>query len=78
MSVKKQIPSLSKLYTIYEEVLENFLDETHFDSYFHHNTLDIALIDNKIVRVSKVSNKKVFCFQTASVLQIEKSTKIHS
>ena len=59
MSVKKQISSLSKLYTIYEEVPENFLDDTDVDSYFYHNILDIALIDNRIVRVSKGSNKKI-------------------
>ena len=77
MSIKKQIQSLGKLYTIYEEVPESFLDETDVDSYFYHNILDIALIDNRIVRVSKGSNKKI-CFQTISVLQNEKSTKIHS
>ena len=32
MSIKKQIPSLSKLYIIYEEVPESFLDETDVDS----------------------------------------------
>ena len=78
MSIKKQIPSLSKLYTIYEEVRESFLDQTDVDSYFYHNILDIALIDKRIVRVSQGSNKKIFSFQTISVLQIEKSTKIHS
>ena len=76
MSVKKQISSLSKLYTIYEEVPESFLDETDVDSYFYHNILDIALIDNRIVRVR--FQQKNFCFQTISVLQLEKSTKIHS
>ena len=59
MSKKKQIPSLSKLYTNYEEVPASFLDETDVVSYFHHNILDIALIDNRIVRVSKGSNKKI-------------------
>ena len=59
MSVKKQISSLRKLYTTYEEVPESFLDETDVDSYFYHNILDIALIDNRIVRVSKGSNKKI-------------------
>ena len=78
MSVKKQISSLSKLYTIYEEVPESFLDETDVDNYFYHNILDVALIDNRIVRVSNGSNKKNFYFQTISVLQLEKSTKIHS
>ena len=61
MSIKKQIPSLSKLYTTYEEVPESFLDETDVDSYFYHKILDIALIDNRIVGVSKGPNKKK-CF----------------
>ena len=63
MSIKKQIQSLSNLYTIYEEVPKSFLDETDVDSYFYHNILDIALIDNRIVRVSKGSNKKIFAFK---------------
>ena len=63
MSVKKQIRSLSKLYTIYEKVPENFSDVTDVDSYFYHHILDIALIDNRIVRVSKGSNKNVFAFK---------------
>ena len=63
MCVKKQIPSLSELFTFYEEVLENVLDETDVDSCFHHNILDIALIDNRIVRVSEGSTKKTFSFK---------------
>ena len=59
MSVKKQISSLSQLYTFYEEVPESFLDETDVDSFFYQNILDIALINNRIVRVSKGSNKKI-------------------
>ena len=34
MSVKKQILSLGKLYSFYEEIPEVFLDETHVDSFF--------------------------------------------
>ena len=63
MSVKKQISSLGKLYTFNEKVPENFLDETDVDIYFYHNILDIALIDNRIVRVSKGSNQKIFAFK---------------
>ena len=62
MSMKKQIQSLINLYTIYEEVPESFLDETDVDSCFYHKILDIALIDNRIVRVSKGSNKKILAF----------------
>ena len=34
MSTKKQISSLCKLYSKYEEIPEEFLDETDVDSYF--------------------------------------------
>ena len=51
------------MYTTYEEVPESFLEETDVDSYFYNNILDIALIDNRIVRVSKGSNKKNFTFK---------------
>ena len=60
MSIEKQNPSFSKLYTIYEEVSESFLDETDVDSNFYHTILDIVLIDNRIVRVRKGSKKKFF------------------
>ena len=63
MSVKKQISSLSKLYTFHEEVPESFLDEADVDSSFYHNILDVAPIHNRIVRVSKGSNKKIFTFK---------------
>ena len=63
MSINKQIQSLGKLYTIYEEVPESFLDGTHVASYFYHNILDIALIDNRNVWISKGSHKKSFAFK---------------
>ena len=63
MSIQKQVPSLSKLYTINEEVSESFLDETDVDSYYYRNVLDMALIDNRSVQVSKGSNKKTFAFK---------------
>ena len=63
MSVIKQIPSLCKLYSFYEEIPEEFLDETDVDSYFYHNILDISQSQHRIVRVSKGSNKKAFAFK---------------
>ena len=63
MSIRKQIPGLSNLYTIYEEVPESFLDAADVDGYFYHKILDIAMIDNRIVRVNKSSNKKFFAFK---------------
>ena len=60
MSVKKQIPSLCKLYSFHEEIPEEFLDETDVDSYFYRNNFDISQSQNRIVRVSRGSNKKSF------------------
>ena len=42
MSVKKQIHSLCKLSSFYEEIPEEYLDETDVDSYFYHNISDIS------------------------------------
>ena len=63
MSTKKQISSLCKLYSIYEELPEEFLDETDVDSYFYHNILDISQSHHRIVRVSEGSNKKFSAFK---------------
>ena len=63
MSTKKQISSLCKLYSVYEDVPKEFLDETDVDSYFFYNILVISQSHNRIVRVSKGSNKKSFAFK---------------
>ena len=62
-STKKQISSLCKLYSVYEEIPEEFLAETHVESYFYHNILDISQSHHRIVRVSKGSNKQSFAFK---------------
>ena len=63
MSTKKQISSLCKLYSVYEEIPEEFLNETDVESYFYHNILDISQSHHRIVRVRKGSNKKSFAFE---------------
>ena len=63
MSTKRQISSLCKLYSEYEEIAEEFSEETDVDSYFYHNILEISQSHNRIVRVSKGSNKKSFAFK---------------
>ena len=63
MSTKKQISRLCKLYSVYDEKPEKFLDETDVDSCFYHNFLDISQSQHRIVRVSKGSNKKSFAFK---------------
>ena len=75
MSIRKQIPSLSKLYTNYEEIPENFPHQNDVHSYFYHNTLDNAPIDNRIVRVSKGSNKKNFAFKLLRFCNLENQQK---
>ena len=60
MTVEKQIPIVCKLYSFYEEIPEEFLDETDVDSYFYHNIFDISQSQHQIVRVSRSSNKKSF------------------
>ena len=62
MSTKKQISRLCKLYSVYEEIPENCLDEIDVDSCFYHNILDISKSHHRIVRVSKGSNKKSSAF----------------
>ena len=42
MPIKNQLPTLSKLYSIYEEIPEDSLDETGIDSYFNHRMLHIT------------------------------------
>ena len=63
MSTEKQISSLCKLYSIYEEISEEILDETDVDSYFYHNILDISQSHHRLVRKSKGSNEKSFAFK---------------
>ena len=64
MSVKQQLPTLSLLYSIYEDVPEQTLDETDVDSYFYYNILDITKTDNRLVRVSnKGYNKNLFAIK---------------
>ena len=63
MSVKKQIPSLCKLYSFYEEIPEEILDETDVDSFFYHNIFDISQSQHRTVRVSRGSSKKSFAIK---------------
>ena len=63
MSTKKQISSLCKLYSVYEEIPDEFLEETDVDSYLYHNILDILKSHHRVVRVSKGSNKRSFAFK---------------
>ena len=63
MFVKKQFPSLCKVYSNYEEPPEEFLDETDVDSSFYHNIFDISQSQHRLVRVSRGSNKNSFAIK---------------
>ena len=74
MPIKNQLPTLSKLYSIYEEIPEDLLDEADIDSYFYHSILNITKKENRLVRLSKTSNKnsfnfKVFKFDCSTIQQ---------
>ena len=61
MSVKKQTPSLFKLYSFYKELPE-FLDVSDVDSHFEH-IFDVSQSQHRRARVGKGSNKKSFTFK---------------
>ena len=74
MPNKNQLPTLSELYSIYEEIPEDLLDEADIDSYFYHCILNITKRENRLVRLSKTSNKnsfhlKVFKFDCSTIQQ---------
>ena len=62
MSAKTQIPSLSKLYSFYEEIPEQILDETDVDSFFT-TSFDISQSHCRIVRVIRGLNEKSFAIK---------------
>ena len=63
MSVKKQILSLCKFYSFYEEIQKEILDETDVGSYFYHNIFDLSQSQHRIVRVIRGSNKKLIAIK---------------
>ena len=63
MSVKKQNPILCKLYSFYEEIPEEFSDETDVYSYFYLNIYDNYQSQHRIVRVSRRSKKTLFAIK---------------
>ena len=77
MSVKKQIPSLCKLYSFHEEMPEEFLEETDVDSSFYQNISDNSQSQHRKARVSKGFNKK-FCNRFVPILRFEDSSVISS
>ena len=74
MPIKNQLPTLSKLYSIYKENPEDLLDEADIDSYFYYSNLNITKKEDRLVRLSKTSNKnsfnlEVFKFDCSTIQQ---------
>ena len=54
MSIKKQLSFLELLYKKKEKIPIDFLiDEIDVDSYFFHNFLDVFIVQNRVIRLSK-------------------------
>ena len=54
MSIKKHLSFLELLYKKKEKILIDFLiDEIDVDSYFLHNFLDVFIVQNRVIRLSK-------------------------
>ena len=78
MSTKKQISSLCKLYSVYEEIPENFLDKPDGHFHFYHQILDLLQSHHRIVRVNKGSNKKFFLHSKCFILPYKVTATIYS
>ena len=63
MSVKKQIHTLSKLFSIYVEVPESRLDGTHVEKWSYHIIRDISQSYHWTIRVSGGSNNRNFAIK---------------
>ena len=54
MSIKKHLNFLELLYKKKENIPCDFLiDEIDVDSYFFHNYLDVYIVQNRVIRLSK-------------------------
>ena len=63
MPVEKHNHSLSKLISVYEEVLQSLLHEADVDGYFYQNFVDNFQPLQRIVWVSGGSNKNKFAIK---------------
>ena len=71
MSVKNYMPSLSQLFSIWEEKSKEFSDEIDVDSYFYHNVFDISQSQHRLARVTKRLQQKTSCIQFVPILRFE-------
>ena len=60
MFVTKQLLSFCKLYSFFEELPEEVLDETEVDSYQYQNIFDLPQSQRRKEHVRKGSSRKIF------------------
>ena len=76
MLVKKRISSFRRLYSNYEEMPEDFLDEIDSDSFFHRNIFDVSQSQHRIVRVS-ISSNKILRTEVVRILQFKETAGLY-
>ena len=60
MSIKKHLSFLELLYKKKEKIPIKFpFDQMDVDSYFFHKFLDVYIVQNRVIRLSKVSSEKL-------------------
>ena len=77
MSVKKPIPSLCKLGSIYEEKPEEVLDVSDLYNWFYRKIFDNSQSEHRIVLLSIKSKKKVFRDQIVPSLRFEDTAALY-
>ena len=73
MSVKKQILSLCKLFSFYDEIPEDFPEKTGVEKYFYHKIFAFSHSQHRKAWVRKGSNKR-FCKYIVQNLPFEKNS----
>ena len=71
MCVKEQILTLCKLSSSYEEVPEEFWDETDVNRFFLHNTFDVSQSHRLLLGVGEGSHKKSFTLKLFHVCDLK-------
>ena len=68
--IKKWTLSLCKFDSFFEEIPEEFSDETDVDSFFYHHLFDKSQSQHQKIDVSKGSNKKSFVIKLVQLCDL--------
>ena len=73
MPIKNQLPTLSELYSIYEEVPEELLDEADIDSYLYRSILNTKNIASFVSAKHRTKNPSTLKILNSTAPQYNKS-----